>query len=624
MAETSARKRSSSLLLSAIAIPLAWILVDAVLRRSLFGAVKPARVASYIAGAGLSLALWGLAMEAARHPRRMVRGAAVAFLAFLGAFGVGGQAFFRAFSRGYVNRDLVLLAASMPDIVLGYLRARPIVVLGCFALPAAIAGALAVLRARRLGPLSRWSWVAPLGAAVTAIFIMLGPLAAHADQCLPPDMLWIHGIGGPPLLALGILHRTRSPPPGRHEALPPTPTVGAVAPSIIVLFGESVRRDEVCSARDPACTRSPALDAAAPDRIGYARGFSISSCTELASIALWTGLPITASLEEIATAPLLWDYAKARGVRTAYLASQNLAFQNLGVFVRQSRIDLVREARDRDREAPIDLGTPDEVTTAEAISFLEQGPGPALVFVHFSNTHFPYREIAAHAPYPTSGVPEGVAKRNRYRNSVALNDAVIGDFLRALRATERGRRAIVLSLSDHGEAWDEHGASSHTFDLYAEEIDVPIWIDAPPGSLPEAAIDRLRREAPTRPVSTLDVSATVIDLLGSLDAPGFEARTSRLGGTSLLRDPPPDRAVILRNCSDARYCAPDAFGILAWPIKLHYVGREDRYACHDLSVDPEERSDLPRERCAPLMAITDTMFGRRTDVIERSSRARDH
>src|SRR5262249_44136310 len=162
-------------------------------------------------------------------------------------------------------------------------------------------------------------------------------------------------------------------------------------------------------------TRSPALDAAAKDRIGYARAFSISSCTELASIALWTGLPITASLEQIATAPLLWDYAKARGYRTAYLTSQNLIFQSLGLFVRSSRIDQMREARDRDREARLDEGTPDEDTTREALSFLDQPGGPALVFVHFSNTHHPYRQVAEHAPYATQGVSEDVAERNRYR-----------------------------------------------------------------------------------------------------------------------------------------------------------------------------------------------------------------
>ena len=49
----------------------------------------------------------------------------------------------------------------------------------------------------------------------------------------------------------------------------------------------------------------------------------------LASVALWTGLPITATPKDLAHAPLLWDYARARGYRTAYLSSQSLLFQHL-------------------------------------------------------------------------------------------------------------------------------------------------------------------------------------------------------------------------------------------------------------------------------------------------------
>ena len=44
-------------------------------------------------------------------------------------------------------------------------------------------------------------------------------------------------------------------------------------------------------------------------------------------------------------------------------------------------------------------------------------------------------------------------------------------------------RAIVIASSDHGEAWGEHGSYTHTFDLYAEQVDVPFWIDAPEGTL---------------------------------------------------------------------------------------------------------------------------------------------
>src|SRR5262249_5168184 len=148
-------------------------------------------------------------------------------------------------------------------------------------------------------------------------------------------------------------------PPGQHAELPAAPVPAPPnAPTIVLIFGESVRKDEVCARRSPDCTKSPRLDAAAPDRVGFEHSFSVAAPTEVARPILWSGLPITSSGALMQTAPLLWDYAKARGYRTAYLPSQNLSFQDQGLFLRTSRIDEKREARDRDQHADLDIGSP--------------------------------------------------------------------------------------------------------------------------------------------------------------------------------------------------------------------------------------------------------------------------
>jgi arylsulfatase A-like enzyme len=314
------------------------------------------------------------------------------------------------------------------------------------------------------------------------------------------------------------------------------------------------------------------------------------------AVTLWSGLPINADVKSLAQAPLLWDWAKSRGYRTAYLSSQNLLFQNLGFYLKDSRIDVLREGRDRDPSPNIDLGTPDELATQEAVDFIEKD-GPAFALVHFSNTHLPYRQAPGFTPYPLGG-PED--RRNAYRNGLRHNDSVIGDFLTKLRKGPRGRRTIVVSMSDHGEAWGEHRATTHSWDLYAEAIDIPLWIDAPPGTLPEATLEHLRREAGERVVVTPDISATLVDLMGGLDQPATQAQASKLAGTSLLREPPGPRMVPLWNCTPTRPCIYHSFGLLAWPLKLHYVGREFHYVCSDLEADPLEKTEAPRERCAEL------------------------
>ncbi len=598
--------KRAEIALTALLIPALWIGIDLAIRGPLLASQGATLRLTYAAGALLSLLVWGLAMEAARHPRRLVRIAALSFLGFLAAFGVGLQAFARGLTHAYVGRRAVMLALGVPDLARAGYFARNAIVIGSICLvPAALAVALAILRARRFGPLRARGRAIACGAAVATAICMFTPFAAQGLQGLPPDVLWLHGTGGPLLRRAGLLGAPRSLPPGHRKALAATTPIADDAPSIVLILGESVRRDATCSSRSPTCAASPRVDEAAPDRIGFARAFSIASCTELVSTALWTGLPITAAPELLARAPLVWDYARARGYRTAYLTSQNLLYQQGDLFLQTSAIDRPREARDRQVDARVDEGSPDEELAAEALAFIESS-GPSLVVVHHSNTHTPYRQTPGFTPFSTDGAD---AVHNRYRNSLVHDDALVGDLVARLRRGPRGRRAIVIVSSDHGEAWGEHGSYTHSFDLYAEQIDVPLWIDAPPGSLPRDTVDRLRSDAPTRPVSTVDLAATLLDLVGAIDEPAFHEPIAAIAGASLLRASPSAPSTLLWNCPLTRECPAEAFGIVAWPLKLHYVGHEGQYACHDLALDPGELSPLPPARCDALRARLDRAFG---------------
>ena len=53
-------------------------------------------------------------------------------------------------------------------------------------------------------------------------------------------------------------------------------------------------------------------------------------------------------------------------------------------------------------------------------------------------------------------------------------------------------RTVVVFLSDHGEQIGEHGQTGHTWNLYDDEIRVPMWIDAPAGTLTDDEAAHLR------------------------------------------------------------------------------------------------------------------------------------
>ncbi len=131
----------------------------------------------------------------------------------------------------------------------------------------------------------------------------------------------------------------------------------------------------------------------------------------------------------------------------------------------------------------------------------------------------------------TPAGPEQEALReevhNTYLNAVHHSDAVVGRLLTALdgHAMEReeSRQRITLVTGDHGEEFGEHGYWGHTSNFTEAQVKVPFLL-AGPGIAPGEE---------TRPTSHLDVSNTLLELLGA-DA-GLRASYSL--GEDLLAPP---------------------------------------------------------------------------------------
>jgi arylsulfatase A-like enzyme len=68
---------------------------------------------------------------------------------------------------------------------------------------------------------------------------------------------------------------------------------------------------------------------------------------------------------------------------------------------------------------------------------------------------------------------------NRYRNSAAWMDTLLGRFFDALRASGRMDDSVVVVTGDHGEAFWEHGSGTHGSDLGGEQLDVGFVLRLP-------------------------------------------------------------------------------------------------------------------------------------------------
>jgi len=173
-----------------------------------------------------------------------------------------------------------------------------------------------------------------------------------------------------------------------------------------------------------------------------------------------------------------------------------------------------------------------------------------------------------------------------------MDETTMAPLLDELDALGLARDTLVVFLSDHGEAFAEHGVFLHD-DLYAETLHVPLILRFP-GRLP-AGVRRPER------VGLVDVMPTILDLLGVPAPSAVEGRSlaAVARGTGAEREMP-----VVSDYSNTRgnrrYQSVRAEG-------LSYLvdgAREQLFATAD---DPGERRDVAAEQPAALAGMRERL-----------------
>ena len=166
-----------------------------------------------------------------------------------------------------------------------------------------------------------------------------------------------------------------------------------------------------------------------------------------------------------------------------------------------------------------------------AAGWLEQAPaGPFFLWIHFLDPHSPYKDRPAYYDQfrrPTDdrtwirsaevdddsihwNEDQTINAINLYDGEIRYVDRYIGMLLTRIRGLNRERGALLILTADHGEAFMEHGHKSHGYDVFDENIRVPLVIN-PPGSLEPIPTERRRVR---RLVRLLDLFPTILDYAG--------------------------------------------------------------------------------------------------------------
>ena len=397
-------------------------------------------------------------------------------------------------------------------------------------------------------------------------------------------------------------------------------------PNIVLITIDTLRSDRV-SAYGYDRQTTPFLDALADQGVRCTTSYSPSSWTVPSMASLFTSLDpdhhgVQRGLieknrivgQEVLDDSylLLAEILRAAGYRT-YGVSANLHLAPRFGFAQGFEHYENLGFANADRIAPV-LETWSEE--------LRSGGQPYFLWIHYFDPHDPYypREPWFENPVPALAgefseddpvdirrlywlnSPDGRRRNPRrlkkeLRIAKAAYDAEISytdeQIRQAFETLDLDANALIVVTADHGEEFYEHGNLGHGQDLHEEQVRVPLILRLP-GAAHAGGIVR-------QPVSLIDVTPTILDLLG-LHLPPMSQGESLL---PLIDDSSLERAPIYLAVSRAE---PGLRAIRQGSWKyIRDLGnsREDRL--FDLSSDPGEQRNLLGEEPVKARELADQL-----------------
>ncbi len=570
----------------------------------------------YLASLVESLLIWIVLLHAASRRQGAWRWVAAVLFVIAFTFTVGGQTYFYSQYNAYLNLDVSLFASNFKDSVINQLMADVGNYLRAKTPPLLIALLLVWLARRWLRP-SRWrarvtGYLAP--PLLIATFWI--PAQHRHLQAAPPDVLYLNAVGGLLATQFGLTEQSNQMRPRARQSLPVPPLSPTATPKRNVLFVilESVRADATCISYDPDCRRTEATNLLFPHRIALPQMRSMDSTTAVSLAVLWSGLGPTESRDNLHTWPLIFDYAKAAGFDTAFWTSQNMLFGNARLWVKNLGVTKFCSATDLEPTSDLDMGAPEGLLADRVNREFGSLREPFLAVVQLSNVHYPYY-VAPSGPQPfqpsttSKAAEDNPYFKNYYQNSVYQQDQHLAKMLAYVRSTEAGKHTVIVYTSDHAEAFREHGQMGHTFSVFDEEIHVPAWIDAPPGTLSDQELKTLTGKQ-SEYLYHVDIAPTILDLMGVGEDPSIAHYKAHMIGHSLLRPGLSDQPLLMTNCAGVWSCAFENWGIMQKNLKVESRAWDLGWKCHDVARDPLELQNLDLSECGNLVQIADRAYGR--------------
>jgi arylsulfatase A-like enzyme len=350
-------------------------------------------------------------------------------------------------------------------------------------------------------------------------------------------------------------------------------------PLAIVYMIDTLRADRVGAWGSEPPDQTPTLDRLAAEGAVFKSAMSASAWTKPAIPTLMTGImPSTHGVGARTYAdrlpesvPVVQQIFRDAGWRTASISASPLGSSLSGLERGFGAAVLPRYWRGRigERNYAIAADLHDALLAWHA----EEPDQPAFAYVHSIDVHQYQR------PYYRS---ESFAGVHPYDAAVRDADRQIGELLTQIAAAPRKPDPALIVVSDHGEAFGDHGMTGHGRGLYQSQIHVPLIFWSP---------GRIEPIEVHHPVGLADLAPTLLEMAGLSFPISVQGRSlvpylrgnhepiHEYLGASLLHFPwEPD--------------APKRFALISNEMAKIIASTDGRTYAFDLSADPAERSPL--------------------------------
>jgi len=210
---------------------------------------------------------------------------------------------------------------------------------------------------------------------------------------------------------------------------------------------------------------------------------------------------------------------------------------------------------------------------------------------YLMSPHFPYDQTdgvpTLHQPnqlaenYNFLWYPKQIAPimRNRYLNTIAYIDSLLGRFLVSLRKQHQLNNSIIIVTGDHGQSFWEHGRVAHSKHLDEEAIRVPLIIWGASGYK--------QRWESVAPASHVDIAPTIYYIVGLPQHLSFQGESVLVKIDTAPSPSTPDRPLFI---STQALMHEDAVIVWPWKFVRNLWGEGSRL--YDLQTDSEEKRNM--------------------------------